>query len=227
MSLPLGLYHRERSQLDGAPIVTIFTGFRRPSSNKGTGPMVQSWILREDVDPRDAVRRGDDYSVCGDCPLRGRDCYVLTHEAPLAIWRAYHVGAYERLTPESEVWFDGASLRIGSYGDPAATDPALWYRLVRRAKCCTGYTHQWQTDPRLRGIVQASCDSESDYQWARSLGWGTFRILWPGDKRSREESPCRKAIGRGTGSTCARCAGSAHVTIPVHGRAARRKGVHV
>lgn len=58
------------SRLDGAPIVLIATGMRRGSSNEKTGPMVQTWILRQDVAPHVAQRTGADASVCGDCPLR-------------------------------------------------------------------------------------------------------------------------------------------------------------
>ena len=58
------------SRLDGAPIVVIATGMRRGSSNEKTGPMVQTWIMRQDEAPHVAQRTGSDASVCGDCPLR-------------------------------------------------------------------------------------------------------------------------------------------------------------
>jgi hypothetical protein len=58
------------SRLDGAPIVAIATGLARSSSNEKTGPMVQTWILRQDQAPHVAQRTGADESVCGNCPLR-------------------------------------------------------------------------------------------------------------------------------------------------------------
>ena len=58
------------SRLDGAPIVCVATGLRSSSTNDKTGPMVQTWILREDMAPHVAQRTGQDASVCGDCPLR-------------------------------------------------------------------------------------------------------------------------------------------------------------
>jgi hypothetical protein len=60
------------SLLDGAPIVVIATGLARSSSNRKTGALVQTYILRADVSPTDAVRTGADSSICGDCPHRGR-----------------------------------------------------------------------------------------------------------------------------------------------------------
>jgi hypothetical protein len=60
------------SLLDGAPIVVIATGLAAASSNRKTGAMVQTYILRSDVSPVAAVKSGADVSICGDCPHRGR-----------------------------------------------------------------------------------------------------------------------------------------------------------
>ncbi len=64
--------------------------------------MLQTWILRRDVNPFAAIHNGADASICGDCPLRGiidksnrrrvnrrRACYVSVHQAPLAVLNAY------------------------------------------------------------------------------------------------------------------------------------------
>jgi hypothetical protein len=82
--------------------------------------MIQCWILREDVDPVSAERTGQDASVCGDCALRGNGCYVLLHQAPLQVWRAYHAGCYPPFHKRHEHLFLGREVRIGAYGDPAA-----------------------------------------------------------------------------------------------------------
>ena len=58
------------SRLDGAPIVLIVTGFSQKSANRKTGRMLQSYILRRDVAPLEAVRTGLDTSVCGGCRHR-------------------------------------------------------------------------------------------------------------------------------------------------------------
>ena len=69
--LPKGVVlYRGPSLLDGKPIVCIATGLRSPSGNPKTGPMVQTWIMREDVAPHTAQKSGEDSSVCGDCALR-------------------------------------------------------------------------------------------------------------------------------------------------------------
>ncbi len=48
------------SLLDGLPIVAIAT---MRSTNPKTGPVPQTWILRADVPPMDAVRTGADASI--------------------------------------------------------------------------------------------------------------------------------------------------------------------
>ena len=58
------------SPLDQAPIVVIAT---MNSSNVKTGNMIQTWILRSDINPVQAVNDGNDYSICGDCPHRKND----------------------------------------------------------------------------------------------------------------------------------------------------------
>ena len=55
------------SLIDGAPIVAIAV---LESENGKTGDMVQTYILRADVDPVSALRTGEDASICGDCVHR-------------------------------------------------------------------------------------------------------------------------------------------------------------
>ena len=73
------------SLLDGAPIVAIATFASR---NAKTGDMVQTWIMRADMAPMDALASGDDVSICGDCmhrPANGGSCYVKVWQAPRSI----------------------------------------------------------------------------------------------------------------------------------------------
>src|SRR5262249_22568276 len=70
-----------KSLLDSKPVVVLVTGLSRPSANRGTGPMVQTWVLRRDVPPTEAVQTGADASVCGDCSFRRGACYVAVHQA--------------------------------------------------------------------------------------------------------------------------------------------------
>lgn len=94
------------SLIDGSPIVAIATVSSR---NKKTGRMLQTWILRSDIDPITANRTGADYSICGKCPLKGtanhektsgtadaRGCYVQIGQAPASVYRTYKAGKYPR-----------------------------------------------------------------------------------------------------------------------------------
>jgi hypothetical protein len=63
-----GIIYHGPSLYDGAPIVVIGTFTK---SNSKTGGVVQTYILRDDIDPRDASKGGQDVSICGSCPHRG------------------------------------------------------------------------------------------------------------------------------------------------------------
>ena len=57
------------SLLDGKRIVAIaLTG---NSKNTKTGAMVQTYIIRPDINPLEANKTGEDYSICGTCPHKG------------------------------------------------------------------------------------------------------------------------------------------------------------
>ena len=58
------------SCLDGSPVVLIVVGFKRRSSNRKTGEMLQSYILRRDLAPLEAIRVGLDGGICGNCRHR-------------------------------------------------------------------------------------------------------------------------------------------------------------
>ena len=62
------IIYKGPSLLDGQPIVVIATYSNR---NTKTGRVVQTYIIRADMDPRDASKTGADYSICGDCVMRG------------------------------------------------------------------------------------------------------------------------------------------------------------
>lgn len=59
------------SPFDGAPVALIATGIARKSRNSKTKAMVQTYIMRTDVDPLIALLAGMSGSVCGDCPMIG------------------------------------------------------------------------------------------------------------------------------------------------------------
>lgn len=194
--------YRGPSMLDGAPIVCIAT---LGSSNEKTGPMVQTWIMRQDQDPQATSRAANDSSVCGQCPRRhslGGDCYVTLFQAPLSVWRLW-----DREGRPGVNWFAGKKLRqlqraaqehgfrMGSYGDPAAVPWRVWAGVLDllQPRVRTGYTHQWRDYPAhelqavnaydqlvwLRANVMASCDSIADATEARAQGWRYFLAVAP------------------------------------------------
>ena len=52
------------SEIDGAPIVVIVNKIDG-SKNAKTGALVQTFIIRSDIAPTDALKTGADYSICG------------------------------------------------------------------------------------------------------------------------------------------------------------------
>ena len=208
----LGFFHRSVSQLDGKPIVVVFTGFSRGSKNAKTGNMVQSWILREDVNPQHAVETGLDFTICGNCrmrPVYGGKCYVSVARAPLAVWKAFKRGRYQELQLADLSAFHGRVLRIGSYGDPVAVPFGLWASLLAMGQLSgwTGYTHSWRhrLAPRYREFLMASVDSPQEFLEASRAGWKCFRTRQPGEAVLREERICPASAEAGHRTTCSRC----------------------
>ncbi len=190
------------SRIDGAPIVAIACRITEASANDKTGAMVQTFIMRRDVDPNKALKTGDDSSVCGGCkfrPIYKGDvrCYVRVYQAPLSVWNAFKRGRYavpdvdfdSALLPEL---FAGLAFRIGSYGDPAAIPSKIWKVATRRVKTRTGYTHQWKKriGAGLKNLCMASADSEADVALAKAKGWRTFRVRKHDAPTLKTESIC-------------------------------------
>lgn len=206
------------------------------SNNAKTGPMLQTWILREDLSPIDASKAGADVSICGDCPQRwhlGGARYVNIGQAPGSVWRAYKRGRYQDASENAllrTVIGQGKRVRLGAYGDPAAVPTGIWIGLTMYANGWTGYTHQWRQPfaAALRGLCMASCDNTADFEAAQRDGWRTFRITSPADILEPGEFICpSESTGRQC-SDCMACDGAtgrsnaASVAITVHGPKAVR-----
>jgi hypothetical protein len=210
---PLGLIIFET-----ADIVCIATGFGKPSDNTKTGSMIQTWILVKECKPTEALKRGLDFLICGNCIHRGdgkgkkRTCYVNLGQGPRAVWEAWKRGRYERLNDKYINMFTGRKLRIGSYGDPYFVPTSLWNKLLQYAENDhTGYTHQWRNAPDLKNICMASVDTFEDAMEAWAEGWRTFRLGF--DKQDNEVTcPASEEGGRKTTcEKCALCAGAGKV----------------
>lgn len=222
------------SALDGQRILVIVSALKG-SRNVKTGDMVQTYILRPDVDPVSAVRTGADVSICGDCKHRGdgtgkgRSCYVTLAHGPLNVWRAWRRGIYPTMDPDAAALFlTGRMLRIGTYGDPAAAPLSLWQALTRWTAGHTGYTHQWRSiDPAWAGLVMASADTVDEANEAQALGYRTFRV-GAGTVFGREVR-CPASAEAGKKTVCADCKAcmgmaskaKASIVIAPHGTGAK------
>jgi hypothetical protein len=221
------ILYRGPSAIDGQEIVAIATGLRASSTNRKTGAMVQTYILRVDMTPTEAVKQGADASICGDCRHRGdgsgkaRTCYVNVGQGPQAVYRAFKAGKYGAWDGSG---MTGRIVRLGTYGDPAAVPAGIWAALLEGSAGHTGYTHQWRKAPILRQWCMASADSPQEAAEAQSLGWRTFRVSLPGQvARLEREAVCpasKEAGQKLTCSACLACGGGdrrGSITIAAHG----------
>ena len=222
---------RGASRLDGAPIVVIAI---KKSGNRKTGAMLQTYILRADMSPVDAIRSGADASICGSCPHRGivvdgrnkgRTCYVNIGQGPTGVYKAFLRGIYPACE-DIEAFGEKRLVRLGTYGDPGAVPGWVWSTLIRSAVGHTGYTHQWQSRPDLKGIVMASADNAQAAAVAHAEGWRTFRVAMPNHvARLKTESVCPASAEAGkklTCEVCLSCGGNAtgrrgSIVIQAHG----------
>ncbi len=210
------IIYQGASLLDGSPIVVIASGLAAKSSNRKTGDMVQTYILRADMEPTTAVKSGADSSICGACPHRGiahgdhnegRTCYVNVGQGPLQIYRGFVRGIYPTVDADKLAYIGaGRNVRLGTYGDPAAVPTHVWETLVSKSEGHTGYTHQWRNAPTLRTLCMASADSEADAIEAHASGWRTFRVALPCDApKLASEVVCPASAEAGKKLACAEC----------------------
>jgi hypothetical protein len=202
------------SLLDGAPIVAIATCFKR-SRNSKTGSMIQSYIIRSDVDPLKALRLGLDSSVCGFCPQRpklGGACYVQVGRSVASVFRTFERKRYAapgidydtKILPEL---FEDRIFRIGSYGDPTAIPFQVWRRATLKVRAHPGYTHQWK-DQRFQAfklLCMASVETEAQHLEATAMGWRTFRVRLLSEPKLVSEVICGASHEAGRKTTCDKC----------------------
>ena len=204
------------SLLDGQPIVAIATYSNR---NPKTGRVVQTYILRADLNPLEASKTGADYSICGNCPMRGtptadparkqakgRRCYVNLGQGVLIVWRSFKRGVYQAGDPRT--MGRGRFVRVGTYGDPAAVPQAVWDELISEASTWTAYSHQsgWRPD-----IAMQSADNHAQAVAHWQAGRRTFRViadLGQLDQANEALCPASKEAGRRVQCTaCKLCRG--------------------
>jgi hypothetical protein len=223
---------RGLSPINRQPVVAIMT---MESANRKTGNMAQVWILCENGDPVDNVQDGGDVTICGNCPHRKnsmgvRTCYVNVGQAPLAVYRSWKAGKY----PHIRLHYDAVTkalssrkIRWGAYGDPAILPSSLVTDLNVHSLGWTGYTHQWQQPyaAAYRGILMASCDSVTDHDKAKAMGWATFTVAAVNAKVTHaKQCPATVAGSQAQCITCTLCDG-ARSDIFVHAHGPSRKAV--
>jgi hypothetical protein len=202
------------SKLDGKPIVVIATGLKTGSTNSKTGEMVQTYILRRDVAPMEAVKTGEDASICGACPHRGdgtgkgRSCYVTLMHGPRGVYSAYRNGSYPKASTLQEVAeaLEGRTIRLGTYGDPAAAPLELWLATLLRASGHTAYTHQWRAAHHgFASFCMASVDNLDEMHEAQAAGYRTFRVSPGIGEQTEQEIVCPASEEAGKRTTCENC----------------------
>lgn len=230
--MPGAIIYRGPSQLDGQPIVAIAVW---QSANSKTGDMLQTYLLRSDLDPREANKYGEDVSICGDCRHKGtptfdpllalaeeRTCYVTLGQGPLIVFNAFKAGKYpDHSTPaQRRALGRKRKVRIGTYGDGAAAPGYVWDDLLAEADGHTAYSHNGG-DPQ-RYMVSADTLTEARLAWGK--GFRTFRVIPINAAPEPEEIMCPSLKGVHC-EDCLLCSG-AHSTaksiaIPVHGSGAK------
>ncbi len=234
------ILYRGPSEIDGQPIVCIASGLLTGGKNSKTGSMVQVYILREDMNPLKAAQTGDDVSICGTCPHRGtivtdengtrrnvgRSCYVTLFHGPRVVFEAYKRGVYTDVKPSmARKLLANRTVRLGSYGDPGAVPMSVWETVLDRVTDLSGYTHLWRKFPTLSAFCMASCDSESDRDEAKALGFRTFRVRGKEEPKLAGEGHCPASAEMGKSIQCAQCLlcggakskAKADITIIAHG----------
>lgn len=191
------ILYQGKSAIDGAPIVVIANRIVAKSTNAKTGHMVQTFIIRSDMHPVEALKIGADSSVCGKCRHRpflagtalddgstaDGACYVQVGKSVASVWQAFLKGRYARpgidydpaILPDL---FEGLAFRLGTYGDPAAAPFMVWRAATLKVAFKNGYTHQWQNHgfQAFRYLCMASTDSIAERDTAHAMGWRTFHV---------------------------------------------------
>jgi hypothetical protein len=211
--MPGAILYQGPSRIDWAPIYVIAVW---DSNNSKTGGLLQTYIMRSDMDPRDANKYGEDVSICGDCQHRGtptldpdrklaegRSCYVTIGQGPLIVHKTFLRGGYPvHDTPPLRAEIGrGRGVRIGTYGDGAAAPDYVWDDLLMYASGHTAYTHNG-ADPQ-RYMISADTLEQAQAAWAHK--YRTFRIMRSVEELQPNEVLCPASKEAGYKAQCTDC----------------------
>ena len=215
------IIYEGESLIDKEPVVAVATGFVLGANSKLGANVIQVWVMRSDISPVEAIKTGQDYSVCGNCPLRGKVCYVNVAFAPSSIYYSYKAGNYPHLCDRhlQKIKEYRKLLRLTAYGDIAAIPIEAVKPLIDAAPVTVGYTHQWSTHPQYKGLLMASCENPEDAIAAKNMGWQTFRIKNSKDPLLWNEKQCSNQLHKSVQcEDCKLCDGkSSAIAVDVHG----------
>jgi len=205
------------SEIDGRPIVVIVNKLNGSDNAKTGADLVQTFIIRSDVGPVEALKTGDDVSICGQCVHRpilaktnnSAPCYVNVGKSVRSVYEAYRRGRYQHATPDQlRAILKGRKVRLGTYGDPAAAPVAMWQAITADAAGIVGYSHQWQSvgfdHTSWAPLVMASADNIDEAAQANLFGMRVFRVSVGVDKQ-HGETTCPASVEGGKKSTCDAC----------------------
>jgi len=204
-------------------IVSIVT-FK--SNNVKTGDMAQIWIMRNDIDPVQAIKENKDDVICFDCPHRkNRSCYVNAGQAPLQIYRSYKKGIYESLDLNKlSQALKFKNVRFGAYGEPVLIPLKIVKHIIKSCMSYTGYTHQWH-NPKYKDyapLFMASIDSDKQLKQTIKNGLRSFRVS-NNDLIGNNEIICPNITKGITCNVCTLCDNQGRhknaksIVVPVHG----------
>ena len=212
------------SMIDGSPIVVVAIV---KSSNAKTGPtMLQTYVIRSDIDPLTASKTGQDYAICGNCIHRGkptldpkkkqaieRSCYVTLYHGPLVVYKGFKRGIYPTAT-QQEIKRLGADrmVRLGTYGDPLAVPASVWDDLLSDSLGHTGYSHQHGLVTGDYSKVMISADTPEQAAMFHVKQLRTFRVIpvstWVDKGKAallKSEILCPASEEMGKVTTCDKC----------------------
>ena len=228
------------SLIDNKPIVVIAqVGSKNPKTGSS---MIQTYILRSDIDPVSASRTGEDKSICGNCIHRGkvsakdsgqaidRTCYVTLAHGPLAKYKGLKAGLYGKLQDTKSLVNLGKDklVRIGTYGDPVAVPQHIWDNLTKKCKSWTAYTHGKKNVAPHMYMTSADSHSQAKQAWKR--GERTFRVIPDIESLDMvKEFLCPASAEMGKRTTCEKCklcngtkTKAKSVAIVAHGNSAHK-----
>ena len=217
--------------------------FSARSNNAKTGDMPQAWV---------GANKRESFASCEGCPLRPKhvpgteknkaredepDCYAwggTPYMGATAIWRALANGKDYSIEAALEKRHQSARfVRYTAIGDPARANRRKLKRSIKKTRSAglgaVGYTHMWDDNPDLAGVLMASCGSPTQADKAIAQGFRAAVVLPSDWDRDTFETPdghkgivC-PAIRRPDTVTCNTCGlcdatrQAKHIGFPDHG----------